>query len=104
MYQKTIFTVIEAILVLKGIFFFTMCEKVITDAFPTIDEAGKTSAMPLLQVMAVLSVIVGLITYAARNTPQVLWAYTIGFALFTILSLKHLLADHINVPIPALVI
>lgn len=104
MNQKNIFMVIGAILVLQGIFFYTMSDKVVSDAFPTLDEMGKNAAIPLMQVMAMLSIAIGLISYAARNSPQVLWAYTLGFGLFSLLSLKHLLADHINVPIPALII
>ncbi len=104
MNQKNIFMVIGVILLLQGVFFYAMADKVVTGAFPTIDEAGKTSAIPLMQVMSVLSILVGLISIAARNNASVLWAYTLGFGLFVVLSLKHWFVDHINVPIPALVI
>ena len=104
MNQKNIFMGIGVLLLLQGIFFYTMSDKVVTDAFPSIDAAGKTSAIPLMQVMSVLSILVGMISIAARNTPAVLWAYTIGFGLFIVISLKHLLMDGINVPIPALAI
>ncbi len=104
MNQKNIFMVIGVILLLQGVFFYTMADNVVTGAFPTIDAAGKTSAIPLMQVMSVLSILVGLISIASRNNASVLWAYTLGFGLFVVLSLKHMLMDHINVPIPALAI
>ena len=104
MNQKTLFPVIGAILVLQGIAFLLMGDKVISGAFPNIDEAAKNPAITLLQVVALLSIAIGLISVAARNSPQVLWGYALGFSLLTLLSLKHLLMDHINVPIPALVI
>jgi hypothetical protein len=104
MKQKTIFTVIGAILVLQGILFFVMGNKMSSDIFPNLDEAGRTATVKLMQVMAMLSIIVGLISFAASNTPQVLWAYTLGFALLSLLTLKHMLMDHINVPIFAIII
>lgn len=104
MNQKTIFTVIAAILVLQGIAFYFMREDIVISSFPQLDEAGRPAATTLMEVMGVMSVLIGLITYAARNSAEVLWAYCIGFILFSIVSLKHLLFDHVNVPIPAIAI
>ena len=104
MNQKNMFTAFAAILVLQGIFFYLMGDKIVSDAFTNLDETGKFAAINLMQVLSMLSIALGLISYAARNTPEVLWAFTIGFGLLCIISLKHLLADHINVPIPALII
>jgi len=104
MNQKNIFPVIGAILVLQGIFFYFMGEKMALQTFPDLNDSGVYAVKNILQVLSMVSITVGLISFAARNTPQVLWAYTIGFSLFAINSLKHLLVDEINVPIPALVI
>ncbi len=104
MNQKNIFTAISAILILQGIFFYLMGGTIVSDAFPNLDETGKFAATNLMQVLSAISIIVGLITYTVRNNSEVLWAYAIGFSLLCIVSLKHLLIDHINVPIPALAI
>ena len=104
MNQKNIFAVIGAILVLQGIAFYLMGGKMVVSTFPNLDEAGKYASTNLFQVISMLSIVVGLISFSARNSPQVLWAYTIGFGLFGLNSLKHLFIDHINVPIPAIVI
>ena len=104
MKQKTAFTVIGAILVLQGILFYFMGDKMSSGTFPNLDEAGRNATVKLMQVMGILSITVGLISFGARNTPQVLWAYTIGFGLFGLNSLKHMFINHINVPIPAIII
>ena len=104
MNQKNIFMFIGAILLLQGIAFYTMSDKVVTSSFPDLDEMGKHASITLMEVLAVLSILVAFISFAAKDSPAVLWGYTIGFGLFTLLTLKHLLIDQINVPIPALVI
>jgi hypothetical protein len=104
MNQKNIFNIIGVVLLIQGIMFFTMKDKTVTDAFPYVEYNGHYAAGKLMEVMAVLSVLVGFITFGARNTPQVLWGYSLGFTLLTVLSLKHLLRDQINVPIYAIVI
>jgi len=104
MNQKNIFTVIGAILLLQGIAFYLMGDKMGSSTFPNLDQAGNFATTNLFQVISMLSIVVGLISFATRNSHQVLWAYTIGFGLFGLNSLKHLFIDHINVPIPAIVI
>lgn len=104
MNQKNIFSLISLILLAQGVFFFLMGAKVAGEAFPGLDENGINAGAKLMQVISVTSIIVGLISYACREFPQVVWAYVLGFGLFLGLSLKHLLVDHINVPIPAIII
>jgi hypothetical protein len=104
MNQKNVFTVIGAILVLQGIAFYFMGDKMSSATFPNLDETGKYAAVNLLQVISMMSIALGLISFASRKSTQVLWAFTIGFGLFGLNSLKHLLVNHINVPIAALVI
>lgn len=104
MNQKNVFTVIGAILLLQGILFYLMGDKMAITTFPNLDDVGKEAAKNLLQVISMMSIAIGLISFGARNTPQVLWAYTIGFGLFGLNSLKHMFINHINVPIPAIII
>jgi hypothetical protein len=104
MNQKNIFKVIGVILVLQGIAFYAMGDKMSAQTFPNLDEAGRSASINLLQVISMMSILVGLISFAVRNSPQVLWAFTIGFALFALNSLKHVFINHINVPVIALVI
>lgn len=86
-------------LALQGIAFFLMGSTIVTDAFGDVGESGNMAGKRLLEVMAVLSFNFGLLAYATRSNPQVLWAYTLGFAILLVVTLKHVLADHINVPI-----
>lgn len=104
MNQKNIFTVIGVILILQGIAFFTMCTKVAASSFPSLDEAGVQAVAVVITVIGMLSILVGLISFAARNTPAVLWAYALGFGLLCLNTLKHYFIDHINVPMPAMII
>jgi len=104
MNQKNIFTIIGVILVLQGIIFYFMAIDIVSSSFADLDETGKHAPTILMQVMGVMSISLGLIAYASRNVSEVLWAFCIGFTLFCLVSLKHLLIDHINVPIPAVVL
>lgn len=104
MNQKNIFTVIGVVLVLQGIAFYAMCDKMAATSFPNLDAAGNTATSALFTVIAMLSILIGLVTYASRNSPEVVWAFAIGVSLLTINTLKHYLIDHLNVPIPALII
>src|SRR4030095_1996032 len=104
MNQKNIFTVIGVVLILQGVAFLTMCTKVAANAFPTLDEAGNNAVAVVISVIGMLFILVGLISIAAKNTPTVLWAYTLGFGWLCLLTLKHYFIDHINVPLPAMII
>ena len=104
MNQKTILPIIGVVLLLQGIIFYAMGDKMSSTVFPNLNEAGTQAATNLMQVISMMSIVLGLISLAARKSPQVLWAFTIGFALFGLNSLKHVFIDHINVPVAALVI
>jgi len=104
MNQKNIFTVIGVVLILQGVAFVTMCTKVAANSFPNLDDAGISAVAVVITVIGMLSLLVGLNSFAAKNTPAVLWAYTLGFGLLCLLTLKHYFIDHINVPIPAMII
>ena len=104
MNQKNIFTIIGAILLLQGIVFYLIADKMVLGAFPTLNNVGQDAAEDLVQVISMMSITIGLISFAARNTPQLLWAYALGFSLIGLNSLKHLFIDQVNVPIPAMVI
>lgn len=104
MNQKNIFTGIAAILVLQGIVFYTMGDKVVADVYPNLDELGASATHTMMTVVGMLSIALGLITYAARNSPQVLWAYTVGYGLILLNTSKHRFLDNTNVPVAAMVI
>ena len=104
MNQKNIFTAIAVILILQGLAFYFMGGKIIAGAFPNVDATGQLALKQLLEVVAVLSFNFGLMAYATRNAPATVGAWTLGFALLLIVTLKHYLVDHINVPIPAIAI
>ena len=104
MNQKNTFTVIGVILVLQGILFYAMGDTLSAQTFPDLDAAGRSASINLLQVISMLSIVVGLISFAARNSPQVLWAFAVGFVLFALNTLKHRFIEHINVPVFAMVI
>jgi hypothetical protein len=104
MNQKNIFPVIGAILVLQGIGFYFFGDRMSLNVFPNLGEGGNYAVINLMQVIAMSLITLGLISFATRNSPQVLWAYTIGFGLFGLNSLKHLIIDKINVPMTAIII
>ncbi|HLF63491.1 MAG TPA: hypothetical protein VI603_07055 [Saprospiraceae bacterium] len=104
MNQKNIFTGIAVVLILQGIVFFIIGDKMVSDTFPGQTEEGHRALRLLLEVPSALSILLGLIAYASRNTASVLWAFTLGTAVLLAVTLKHMFVDSINVPIPAVVI
>lgn len=104
MNQKNIFSAISVVLILQGIMFFTMGDKMISDTFPTAEANGHIALMKLLEVMAALSILCGIIAWANRTSANVTWAYTLGSLVLLCVTMKHLLMDHINVPTFAWVI
>ncbi len=104
MNQKNIFTAIAVILILQGLGFFFMGSQIAVDAFPNVDASGQGAVKIMLEVISALSIAVGLLAYASRTNAGVVWAFTIGFAVLLCVTLKHLLVDDVNVPIPALAI
>ena len=104
MNQKNIFSIISVVLILQGIVFYIMGAQMVKDTFPNVDETGQHALRLLLEVPSALSILLGLITYANRTHPSVLWAFTIGTAVLLCVTMKHMLVDHVNVPIPAVVI
>jgi hypothetical protein len=67
-------------------------------------EPGHTALALLFELPAALCIAIGLITYANRTTPNVSWAFTVGSGAVLFVTLKHLLIDNIQVPIPAIAI
>ena len=104
MNQKNLFSVIAALLLIQGVAFFIMNAQLMASAFPAIDATGQQALGKLLEVMAALSVLLGLVTYATRTTPNVSWAFTIGSLVLLAVTLKHKFMDGINVPVPAMII
>ncbi len=83
---------------------YAMGNKMMADTFPNLDANGQNAVINLSQVLAMFSILTGLISFAAKNAPGVLWAYTLGFGLLGLNTLKHIFIDHINVPVFAPVI
>ena len=104
MNQKNIFTGISFVLVVQGLLFFFMGDKIASDAFPSLAPECQDAVHKLIKVIGGLYILVGLVAYSSRNTSQVLWAFAVGFILVASITLKHIWKDHINVPIYALVI
>ena len=104
MNQKNIFTIIGVLLILQGIAFLLMEDKMMTQAWPDITDNGHLALSQLFQLPASLFIMVGLITYACRTSPNVAWAFAVGFGVVLCITLKHLLMDNIHVPIPAVVL
>ncbi len=102
MNQKNVFTALGVLLALQGISFYVMGSKIAADAFGDLGEPGNMAAKHLLEVMAALSFNFGLVAYATKSNPQILWPFTLGFAILLIVTLKHVLADGIHVPIWAI--
>ncbi|MEO6131862.1 MAG: hypothetical protein ABIQ02_08430, partial [Saprospiraceae bacterium] len=67
-------------------------------------EVGHKAAATLLEVMAALSIMVGLIAYAARSASNVVWAFAIGALILGAVTVKHRFMDGVNVPVGAMVI
>lgn len=99
MNQKNVFTALGVLLALQGISFYVMGSKIALDAFGDLGEPGNLAAKHLMEVMAALSFNFGLIAYTNRSNSQILWPFTLGFAILLIVTLKHVLADGIHVPI-----
>ena len=104
MNQKNIFIGIAVVLILQGIVFIFMGNPIIADSFPNVDATGQHALKLLLEVMGALSISIGVIAYATRTTPGVIPAFTVGTIVVLIVTLKHLFADGVNVPIPAVII
>ncbi len=104
MIQKNIFTAIAAVLILQGVAFYFMGGTIAGESFPTLDDTGKGAVAVMMEVVGLLSIFLGLITYAVRSHNDVLGFYLLGAVLLTINTLKHKFIDDLNVPVPAMVI
>ncbi|HMG13935.1 MAG TPA: hypothetical protein VK590_00740, partial [Saprospiraceae bacterium] len=79
MNQKNIFSGISFVLVVQGLLFFFMGGKLAADAFPALAPECQQAVHSVIEVLGMLSILVGLVAYSNRNSPQVLWAFTVGF-------------------------
>jgi hypothetical protein len=104
MNQKNIFTGIAVVLLLQGIGFYAMNEKMAQDSFPGLAAEGVSAVGIIITVASMLSILLGLIAYATRNYPGVVWAFALGITLLLLNTLKHKFIDDINVPPVAMII
>ena len=104
MNNRTIFTIISAILILQGIGFFLMKNQIATSAYPGLDAPGLQAVAYMMEVLSALSILIGLITYGARSTAGISGYYTLGALVLVLVTSKHMFVDNVNVPLPAFVI
>ena len=104
MNQKNIYSTFGAILILQGLAFFMMKAQLVAGAFSTIDATGQQALSQLFEVVAAFSILIGLVAFASRTTPNVSWAFTLGTLILLAVTLKHKFMDGINVPVPAILI
>lgn len=99
MNQKNLFRFLAIMGVLFSIGTYFLGHQVAQETFPGLNEEGKVAVAMNQQLFAVVYLIVSLALWASRENPRALWAFSIGFLLFGINSLKHLLIDGINIPV-----
>ena len=104
MNQKNIFSIISVLLILQGIGFWAMKVQTVASTYPTIDAAGQSAVITVIELVCAISILTGIITWAVRSVPGIAWAYTLGFLIVVATTLKHMFADKVNVPMPALII
>ncbi|HNR06327.1 MAG TPA: hypothetical protein PKM27_03370 [Saprospiraceae bacterium] len=102
MNQKNVFTALAILLMVQALAFYFMGGKIAMDAFGDLGEPGNMAAKHLMEIMAAFAFNFGLLAYATRSNSQVLWVFTLGFAIVVVVTLKHILADGIHVPIWAI--
>jgi hypothetical protein len=99
MNQKNIFTALAAFGLIWSISAYTMGDRIANDSFQGLDEKGVFAVSIANQLVAAVNLIVVLALFATRNHSNVAWAFSLGFLIMGIGSLKHLLMDGVNVPI-----
>jgi hypothetical protein len=104
MNQRTVFTLISAILILQGIGFFLMKDQIAASAYPGLDAPGLQAVAYMMEVLSALSILIGFITYGARSTAGIAMYYTVGALVLVLVTSKHMFVDNINVPVAAFVI
>ncbi|MEP6647081.1 MAG: hypothetical protein ABJC12_08320 [Saprospiraceae bacterium] len=96
MNQKNIFSVMALVLILQGVGFMIMKDSIVTSSLPALDEAGHRAAVKLTAVIAALSIMIGLIAYAARSATNVVLAFAIGSAILGAVTITYQISSSVK--------
>jgi threonine/homoserine efflux transporter RhtA len=104
MNQKNVFTVLAILGIGFSLFSYFMGAQIGKNSFPELSELGMFAVGINQELVAMVNLIVVLAMFASRDNPKVLWAFTLGFFLLGLNTLKHMVIDGVNVPIMGVVI
>lgn len=99
MNQKNVFTILAVLGVGFSFLAYIMGEQIGKNSFPELNEMGMLAVGINQELLAMVNLIVVFVMFASRENPKVLWAFTLGFFLLGLNSLKHLIIDDVNVPL-----
>ncbi len=99
MTQKNLFTFLAFLGILFSVGTYFLGDQVALETFPGLSDQGKIAVAYNQELFAVVYLMVSLALYSTREYPNALGAFSLGFLLFGLNSLKHLLIDGINIPI-----
>lgn len=104
MNQKNVFTVIAIMGIGFSLFAYIMGPQIGKNSFPELNELGMFAVGINQELIAMVNLIVVLVMFATRDNPKVLWAFTLGFFLLGLNSLKHVVIDGVHVAIAGIVL
>jgi hypothetical protein len=104
MNQKNVFTVLAILGVGFSAFSYFMGPQIGKNSFPELSELGMFAVGINQELVAMVNIIVVLVMFASRDNPKVLWAFTLGFFLLGLNSLKHVVVDGVDVPIIGMIL
>lgn len=104
MNQKNVFTVLAILGIGFSAFSYFMGSQIGKNSFPELSELGMFAVGINQELVAMVNLIVVLVMFASRDNPKVLWAFTLGFFLLGLNTLKHMVIDGVDVPIIGVVL
>lgn len=104
MNQKNVFTVLAVLGVGFSLFSYSMGAQIGKNSFPELNELGMFAVGINQELVAMVNIIVVLVMFASRDNPKVLWAFTLGFFLLGLNTLKHVVIDGVAVPVTGIVL
>ncbi len=99
MTQKNVFTFLAIMGILFSVGTYFLGNQVALETFPGLSDQGKIAVAHNQELFAVVYLIVSLALYSTREYSNALGAFALGFLIFGLNSVKHLLIDGINIPI-----
>lgn len=103
MNQKNIFSATSILLMIWSVSFYLMGKTIAVDTYPGIDEIGIFAVSINAQLGAMFIMIVALVMWAGKNSPEVLGAFTLGVGLLAVNTLKHYFIDDVYIPVVAII-